>query len=300
MKRLAPLTALRAFSVAARHGSFTKAGEALHVTQGAISRQVKRLEETVGRPLFFRAHQGIELTEAGRTLAQALEQAFDQMERAVSLVSEDKTRRQIAINIPPTFATRWMAPRLTAFRKIYPYIDLSITTDSVHQLRDVSQHDCLVVFDQAPWPKVRCERLMLEHHVMCASPDLWRHGLPPSLRDATLLHILNGNTRLPVWEKWIEAHDLTHLDPAPGLSFSTLDQAINAAVAGAGVAIVDEVMVKRELDAGTLVRMGTQSLEGAWGYWFIDTARDSERKALVRLFGDWLIDQINPAPLDAP
>ena len=291
---------MRAFSVAARHGSFTKAGEALHVTQGAISRQVKRLEETVGRPLFFRAHQGIELTEAGRTLALALEQAFDQMERAVSLVSEDKTRRQIAINIPPTFATRWMAPRLTAFRKLYPYIDVSITTDLVQQLRDVRQHDCLVVFDQAPWPKVQCERLMLEHHVMCASSELWRHGLPPSLSDATLLHILNGNTRLPVWENWIATHGLTYLDPAPGLSFSTLDQAINAALAGAGVAIVDEVMVKRELDAGSLMRIGTQSVEGPWGYWFIDTARDSERKALVRLFGDWLIDQTHPAALDMP
>lgn len=291
MKRLPPLTALRVFFIAAREGSFTKAGAALHVTQGAVSRQVKRLEEDIGRPLFFRAHQGIELTEAGRTLAEGLADAFERMESAITRVREDQARRQIAINMPPTFATRWLAPRLQAFRSLYPYVDLQITTDWLRQPRDAQHCDCLVVFEQQAWPRLPCELLMQERHIMVAAPALWRHDAPPPLAQATLLHILNGTERLPVWERWIAAHGPKQVDPQPGLAFSTLDQAINAAVAGAGVAIVDEAMIPRELASGTLRRIGTDALTGPWGYWFIDSARDSEHKALVRLFGDYLMEQ---------
>ncbi|WP_333845758.1 LysR substrate-binding domain-containing protein [Limnohabitans sp.] len=288
MKRLPPLNALRAFHVTAQLGSLTKAGTALHVTQGAVSRQVKLLEDALGRPLFFRVHQGIKLTETGKLLAEGLQSTFSGLEQLIEHITQDQRRQQISINIPPTFATRWLAPRLSKFCSIYPFVDLHITTNWVQSLRDSESHDCLVVFDTAPWPKVECELLMYEKHVMVSDPKLWRHDLPPTLSQQTLLHILNGPDRLPVWERWIERHNLEHIDPKPGLSFSTLDQAINAALSGAGVAIVDEHMIRPELSSGALRLFNDLHMDGPYGYWFVDVAKDGEHKAVIRLIRDWL------------
>jgi DNA-binding transcriptional LysR family regulator len=288
MKRLPPLNALRAFHAAAQKGSFTIAGEALHVTQGAISRQVKLLEESLARPLFFRAHHGIELTETGRALAKTLDSVFEQIGDTVDRIKNDQRRKQISINIPPTFATRWLAPRLSEFCRLHPYLDFQITTDWIKSLRYSHNHDCLVFFDTGPWPQTDAERLMLEKHVLVAKPSLWKHGLPPTLKEQTLLHILNGDRRLPVWERWIAKHGLNHLDPKPGLAFSTLDQAIHAAISGTGVAIVDEAMIRPELAAGTLRKVNEGFMHGPYGYWCMNVARDEEHRATVTLFQDWL------------
>jgi LysR family glycine cleavage system transcriptional activator len=292
MKRLPPLNALRAFSVAAQTASFTKAGEVLHVTQGAVSRQVKQLEDAVGQTLFVRAHLGLVLTPVGAELAASLEGIFAQLEGAVEKATQTVQRQLLCVNIPPTFATRWLAPRLSDFRMRYPMIDLSITTDWIQKVRDAQHQDCLVVFGSEAWPKTQAERLMVEQHVMVSSPSLWRNDLPSSLASATLLHILNGEERLPVWEQWIAAHGLNHIDPKPGLNFSTLDQAINAAVAGAGVAVVDQSMIVKELQSGTLRKHSQQQLSGPCGYWFIDVSHTPERKALARIFHDWLLTQL--------
>ena len=114
---------------------------------------------------------------------------------------------------------------------------------------------------------------------------------PPRLEDATLLHITDGNVRMPMWEHWCAAQSLTGVNPKPGLSFSTLDQVINAALAGAGVAIVDEAMVPKELAAGSLRPLSEVKVAGPHGYWFVNLARDADSRALVGLFRDWLGSQ---------
>mgnify|MGYP000125435556 CR=1 FL=1 len=292
MKRLPPLNALRAFHAAAQEGNFTKAGAALHVTQGAISRQVKLLEDVMGRPLFFRVHQGIRLTETGKLLAEGLQTAFGGLEQLMDRINSDQRRLQIAINLPPTFATRWLAPRLSKFCNQYPFVDFQITTNWVQSLRECEAHDALVVFDQAPWPKTDSELLMLEKHVMVCHSGMWSNDLPPTLGSQTLLHILNGKERMPVWERWIEQHHLGHINPQPGVAFSTLDQVINAAVSSAGVAIVDLSMVRPELASGVLRRFNDLDMDGPYGYWFVDVAKDNEHKAVVRLFRDWLQQEV--------
>lgn len=295
MKRLPPLNALRAFSTAARTGSFTKAGEEMHVTQGAISRQVKLLEQSMGTSLFVRAHQSIMLTPVGQELAKVLKHAFGLMETAVEKATKSQPRQLLAINVPPTFATRWLAPRLLDFRTKHPLIDLSITTDRIQSTKGVRHHDCLVIFDQRPWPKLKCELLLLERHVLACSPELWRNNLPPSLDNATLLHILDGEQRLSVWEQWIATHGDSLVDTQPGLNFSTLDQAINASVAGAGVVIVDKAMIVNELKSGLLRRFDARQVDGPCGYWFIDVTHNPERKDLVAVFQGWLLEQIRGA-----
>jgi LysR family glycine cleavage system transcriptional activator len=300
MKRLPPLNALRAFLTAAQQGSFTKAGAVLNVTQGAISRQVKLLEDVMGRPLFFRVHQGIKLTETGKLLAEGLQTAFGGLEQLFDRINSDQRRLQIAINIPPTFATRWLAPRLSKFCNLYPFVDFQITTNWVQSVRESESHDGLVVFAQAPWPKVDCELLILEKHVMVSHPSLWLNDLPPTLGNQTLLHILNGAERLPVWERWIEHKHLSHINPQPGVAFSTLDQVINAAISGAGVAIVDQSMIRPELASGVLRRFNEGHMDGPNGYWFVDVAKDDEHKAVVRLFREWLKQEVAESQIDSP
>ena len=264
----------------------------MHVTQGAISRQVKLLEASIETSLFVRIHQSIILTPTGRELADVLAKAFGLMEIAVEKARESQSRKLLAINVPPTFATRWLAPRLSDFRSKHPMIDLSITTDVIQNAKGVRHHDCLVVFDQMAWPKMKCELLMLERHVMACSPDLWRNNVPPSLDSATLLHILDGEQRLPVWEQWIVTHGASHVDTQPGLNFSTLDQAISASVAGAGVVIVDKTMIVKELNSGLLRRFDARQADGPCGYWFIDVTHNAERKDLISVFQEWLLGQI--------
>lgn len=295
MKRLPPLNALKAFAVAAREGSFTQAGEVLHVTQGAISRQVKQLETALGVPLFLRVHQAVELTPAGKELADTLQRLFGEMEAAVYKASGKHRPQMLSVNAPPTFATRWLAPRLSDFRARYPQIDLSIKTDAIAAVRDARSLDCLIVYAQEPWPKVVCEPVMKERHIMVSAPALWSAGKPPPIPGATLLHVLDGGTRLPVWEQWIAEHGPRTLDVRPGLTFSTLDQAISAAIAGAGVVIVDETMVARELQSGELVRHNPLYVEGPFAYWFVLPESQGPTPARVRHFKDWLMGRVSQA-----
>ncbi len=296
VKRLPSLNALKAFAVAAQQGSFTLAGEVLHVTQGAISRQVKQLEAAMGIALFVRVHQKVELTEAGRELAATLTRLFDEMEDAVELAVDKvtgRTRRQtLLVNVPPTFATRWLAPRLSDFRARFPHIDMSVTTERIQNLREARGVDCLIVFGTQAWPQAVCERLLQEHHIMVSSPSLWQEGQPRPVVASTLLHILDGEVRIPVWEEWIALHGPADLDARPGLTFSTLDQAINAALAGAGVVVVDEAMIVREIKSGALRRHGDQFMDGPNGYWFVETGLTPATSGNVAAFKKWLTEQL--------
>jgi len=290
IKRLPPLNALKAFAVAAREGSFTHAGEVLHVTQGAVSRQIKQLETALGVPLFNRVHQAVELTPAGQELAETLQRLFAEMEVAVHRAAGQQRPEMLTLNVPPTFATRWLAPRLSDFRSRYPQIDLSITTDRISHVREARALDCLIAFDREPWARTLCEPVMVERHAMVSSPALWQGDQPPAIPGTTLLHVLDGGQRLPVWEHWIAQHGPPGLDVRPGLNFSTLDQAINAAVAGAGVAVVDEAMVGRELQSGELKRHNALSVQGPFGYWLVlPHAQASPLR--VQAFKAWLLEK---------
>ena len=294
MKRLPPLNALRAFDASVRTSSFTRAGETLHVTQGAISRQIKQLEDWLGKPVFVRHYQGLILTPAGSVLAKSLDSAFGTIQDAVEQIQHLGARQRITVNVPETFASRWLAPRLRAFHGRHPDIDLSITTSAVTNLREAQQYDCLVMFLDEPWANGDCRLLRQEHYIAVASPELWTDDMPPGLAKATLLHVLAGTKRLLIWENWFASLGIRTIDPKPGIAFSTMDQAINAAVSGAGVAVVDAPMVERDLAEQRLRRLDNHALTGTHGYWFVEPRerglRDPAHSAVVALFQSWLLD----------
>ncbi len=245
----------------------------------------------MGVALFLRQHQRVELTPAGRELATTLLRLFAEMEQAVQSAAGLQGRQMLRLNVPPTFATRWLAPRLSDFRSRFPMIDVSVKTDNVGTQRAAAAFDCLVTFAEEPWPNASCDAVFMERHIMASSPALWLKGKPPKLAGATLLHVLNGDQRLPVWEHWLATHGPKEVDTRPGLNFSTLDQAINAAIAGAGVVIVDAAMVQRELNSGLLLQHQGKHLDGPCGYWFVDLERKPEAVPRVSAFRNWLTSQ---------
>jgi len=285
MRQLPPLTMLRVFEEVARHRSFSQAALGLNVTQGAVSRQIKQLEDYLGVALFVRTPQGLTLTEAGVALSPQLAGAFDQIERALQAVKVPNLRQRLRVLAPPTWATRWLSPHLRSFCQQYPDISLSVSNQASQQ--SLAEVDCRIRFGLAPAEHWHSELLVMERHIAVASAELFINGEPPDLHRHPLLHILHDGKRLQVWENWLAAMGREDVDAGLGLEFSTLDQVIHTAVAGGGLAVIDQQMIERELREGSLVPIAPVEVIGPYGYW-LDVAGEKQGLSKVRLFTEWL------------
>jgi len=286
MRSLPPLTALRVFETAGKHLSFTEAAKTLHVTQGAVSRQIKQLEDYLGVPLFVRLHHKMELTTAGVELLTKLEQSFDLMEDAIHDIRGDKQRQKLNVCAPPTFATRWLAPLLSDFQQRYPELELSVhNQESEHII-----FDCVIRFGLLAKPRLYSKLLMLEQHVAVCAPTLESQASTLSFKHCNFLHILHDGQRLPVWGNWLRAASIdSNENDHRGMEFSTLDQVINAVRTGAGLAIIDKRMITEELREGSLVQFSNVELPGEYGYW-LDIVKERQGLSKVQHFCQWLQD----------
>jgi DNA-binding transcriptional LysR family regulator len=284
MRSLPALTSLRVFETTGKCLSFTQAAAQLHVTQSAVSRQIKQLEDYLGVALFIRRHHHLELTESGKQLLAKLEQSFNLMESAVQELRDPKQRQRLTLLVPPTFATRWLAPRLASLHRHSPELELSIhNSDSDHKL-----FDCCIRFGRTARPSHYSELIMLEQHVAVCAPELVDRARHLDQTDGSLLHILHKGERLPVWQNWLQAAGLTdQVDANRGMEFSTLDQVTNAAINGAGFAIIDKHMISRELQSGALVPFSDIEVSGPYGYW-LDINAERQGLAKVIRFTEWL------------
>ena len=281
MRSLPALTSLRVFETAGKYLSFTVTANKLNVTQSAVSRQIKQLEDYLGVPLFVRRHHRLELTAAGHQLLTKLEQSFDLMETAVQELRDPNQRQKLTLLFPPTFATRWLAPRLADFHIHYPELQLSIhNNDSEHNI-----FDCHIRFGLTARTHHYSELLMLEQHVAVCAPELLEQA---KQLDGNLLHVIDEGERLPVWDNWLQKAGLKGVvDINRGMEFSTLDQAVNAAINGAGFAIVDKRMISQELAKGALVLFSEIEFSGPYGYW-LDIKAERQGLAKVVRFTEWL------------
>lgn len=291
MRQLPSLNMLRVFEEVARHRSFSQAALSLNVTQGAVSRQIKQLEDYLGVTLFVRTPQGLSLTETGTALSPHLSDAFDHIERALQAVRVPNLRQRLRIVAPPTWATRWLSAHLRAFCQRYPDISLSVTQHSGHD--NLAETDCHIRFGLEAASHCSSQLLVMERHMAVASPEVFVNGQPPDLRQFPLLHILHDGKRLKVWENWLAAMGRDDIDAAQGLEFSTLDQVIHTALAGGGLAVIDRQMIEKELANGSLLPITPVEVVGPYGYW-LDVANDKQGLSKVRLFTEWLGLVSNP------
>jgi LysR family glycine cleavage system transcriptional activator len=288
------LNALKAFEAAGTSGSFTRAAEQLNVTQSAVSRQVRQLEDQLGEALLERHHHRLELTEAGRALLNTLQQSFDRIELTVRAIQQKSDLNRLRVNVPPTFASRWLVPRLPLLRERHPSIELSLTTRLRDSLADSTALDCAIRFGDGEWEGLDSSLLMSEQHIAVCAPSLAARA-PVDLTRQTLLHVLAGdNQRYLTWRHWLDAAQIAGVDTSGGYEFDLLDHAIRAAIAGLGVTIADRNMIGRELADGQLVPLLDVHVDGHQSYWFVVRPERKESKPL-RLFRQWLQDEIAAA-----
>ena len=283
---------MRAFEAAARHLSFNRAAEELHVTPSAVSHQVRALEDHLGVRLFERLTRRVALTHHGQMLLAPLQAALDQIEAAVRRIGAGGDDGSLTVQASPNFATEWLVPRLMGFQAEYPDIEVKLMTTRGHDglSFDFEQVDLAVWYGRGDWPDVDCERLMSEELVPVCSPALLRGERPlkspEDLREATLIHVL---IRIGQWRNWLEAAGVTGVDPERGPKFQNTPLALEAAMAGMGVAIANRAFVADQLRGGRLVIPFDQDLPTESAYYLI-FARGGPQRRSARAFREWIHD----------
>jgi LysR family glycine cleavage system transcriptional activator len=290
-RKMPALNALKAFEAAGTTGSFTRAAAWLNVTQSAVSRQVRQLEEQLGETLFSRRHQHLELTHEGRVLLRALQQSFDKIELTVRAIQQKSDANRLRINVPPTFAARWLVPRLKRLREALPQLELTITTRLEDGIADSNRLDCAIRFGDGEWIGLDSTLLMQERHIAVAAPALLERAdesVPIDLNGFTLLHVLAGeDQRYLTWQHWLDAARIEGIDTDGGYEFDVLDLSIKAAIDGLGITIADRNMIGSELASGQLRQVLDVQVEGHQSYWFV--LRPEQRASgTQRQFQQWL------------
>jgi LysR family transcriptional regulator, glycine cleavage system transcriptional activator len=290
---LPSLDLLVGFEAAARHLSFTKAGEELYLTQSAVSRQIKELEDQLGVPLFQRRHRALALTEAGQQLYAAAAQVLSTMRSTTErLRSQAGRRRPLAVTTTNSFASLWLIPRLAGFTREHPGVDVRITADVRVQDLERDGLDIALRHGPAALAGPDAVRLFGEKVFPVCSPRLLKKlplAKPADLRHHVLLHYDDPDARHPWlhWKTWLEVEHIADLKPAATLAFSGFEQIIPAAVAGHGVALGRSPLVKNLLDSGELVAPFKSQADPARAYYAV-VAKSAASRPEVKDFVEWL------------
>lgn len=292
LRRLPPLNAVRAFEAAARNGSVTRAARELSVTQGAVSRHVRSLEHWLGTQLVERAQHGIRLTPHGATYFRSLRGALDQIDHATRQLQQSPDENLLRLKLPPTFAIRWLVPRLAAFHALHPSIDVQITTS--HDRADFDREDvdaCIHSERELP-PGPGFRRLVGEVLLPVCSPRLLQRG-PRLARPADLAHhvMLCSLNRPQDWPAWLRAAGVPHIDGNSGLKFENAALAYQAAIDELGVMIAQRALVAEDLRSGRLVAPIDMPLKMPGGY-YLAYPPDRPRSSRVAAFEDWVAGEV--------
>jgi LysR family transcriptional regulator, glycine cleavage system transcriptional activator len=295
-----PLNALRAFEAAARHLSLTRAAEELHVTAGALSHQIRGLEDFLGVKLFERRVRAIALTPAGKLLYPGLQTGFARIQEAVAGLGLAGDRRVLVLSTPPGFTAKWLAPRLYRFTEANPDIDIRVsssfgfanfTTDGV----DVAIRN--LPSDRATDPVLVVDKLAdLTFLPVCSPRFLERHGpvtTATALARVPLIHDETFARRpdVPAWADWFKLAGVTDVDVNRGLRFNSTDHALDAAGEGAGVLLAHDLPAYDDLRTGRLVIPVRLAMHSGRAYCFVCPKNRAERPH-VQAFHTWLKQEV--------
>ncbi|MCB9759745.1 MAG: transcriptional regulator GcvA [Alphaproteobacteria bacterium] len=290
---LPSLPGLLALDAAARHQSFSRAARALHITPSAVSHRIRALEEELGVALFTRHTRRIRLTPEGRALAAATADALAVLHQAIEALRPAPDDGVLTVSCSPSFAVRWLVPRLPRLTQAHPALTLRLdATDRLVDL-DAEPVDAAIRFGAGGWPGVRAVKLADEVVFPVCSPLLSRVGPPlehpGDLRHHTLLHdtALERHPDRVGWPAWLAAAQAKGVDGRAGPRFSHANLALEAALAGQGVALARRTLVTAELSDGRLVRPFALTLPSPLTYWLVTRASGPERPAL-QAFAGWL------------
>lgn len=290
MRGLPSLRALYIFEAASRHLNLIRAANELGLTQGALSRQIRSLEEHIGVPLFIRTPRGLKSTEAGDILRSHCGRAFRELQDGLGTISAVRGRQTLLVAVARSYSTRVLSHRISSFVDRYPWIDLVL--DGHRHLADLTRNeaDAAIRVGDGRWPDVNCEKIEDDPLFPVAAPSLLAgHGtsdIAGLIEIATLLHF----TERSYWEAWTQVAGVALPGRARSVRFSESVMMIEAAEAGQGIAIVRRSLVREALSAGRLVRLSPIDVDDGIGYFFC-VPPEGARKEAVCHFRDWLFER---------
>jgi len=304
-----PFNALHAFVVAARQGSFSKAAEELHVTPAAVSQQIRLLEDVLGVPLFHRLHRGLTLTDAGRAGLTKMQEGFESLSEAVHQIKGGTENEELTIWTSPTFATKWLMPRMHRFREAHPEIDLRISgsaslidSDAIApslSAETLKSHniDVAIRFGSGNYPGCVVDRIMEVDAITLCSPSLLESTeLPPlkvpkDLIHYTLLHDESPYEGRPQWKSWFNNAGLDFDTCKRNIYFNSVQLALAAAVEGQGVVLTLDKLSQSDIDKGHLVRIFDMPMEVEHGYHMV-TLDGAQSDPVVASFKEWMMQEV--------
>ena len=295
-RNLPPLNALRAFEACARHSSFTRAADELCVTHGALSRQVAQLERHLKVKMYVRTRHGIALTTKGDRYYQALRRALDIIDRGTIEMHEMSEKKALRLRVPPTFAMRWLVPRIARFQAANRDIEVQIFTS--HSAPDLVHDDweaCIQSDACRPKaafqaPQVQSRRLFGETLMPVCSPTLindHRMRGPGDLCEQTLISSLH---RPNDWPAWLSIAGFSDFDADSGIKFETSDLSYQAAIDNAGVVIAQSAFVQDDLVKGRLVEPFTIRAKTDWAYYLV-YSKERPKPLALEVFEQWLLEE---------
>jgi LysR family glycine cleavage system transcriptional activator len=291
-RRLPPLNALRAFEAAARHLNFSRAADELSVTPGAVSQQIQNLEDYVGAALFKRTPKGLLLTDAAQTALPALREAFDRLAEAASLLTAAVDGRRLTLTAAPSFAAKWLVPRLGAFEHLHPQVDVWLSAGLELVDLTAGEVDIAIRYGAGRYPGLEVKRLMSETVIPVISPDLLAENpllSPDDLKRHILLHdgSPDPDDSCPDWSMWLAARGLRGVDGMRGPRFNQSSLVIEAAVNGRGVALAKRTIAQADLDAGRLVAPWQIATAVDFAYYLVHP-KAKGRLPQVKAFIGWI------------
>jgi DNA-binding transcriptional LysR family regulator len=296
MRRKIPSTAaLVAFEAAARHQSFTLAGDELALTQSAIGRQIASLEELVGVKLFRRTRRGVALTPAGAQYSRTVRQRLGEVEQdAFELASRGSGGGSIDLGVVPTFATHWLVPRLCRFHAEHPevYVNLHVRTRPF--LFEEAGLDAAIHAGQGGWPGTHADLLMPEPMLVVCAPAMIGRRKRPSPADIASMPLIQMTTRPDAWRRWFRAYGIAAEGDLAGPRVELFSMAVQAAIYGLGAALVPEYVVQDELQRGLLSSPMRGSSASGLAYFFIYPEGNESPVPLLH-FRDWLMREVGDA-----
>lgn len=294
MRSLPPLNALHTFEVAARHLSFQQAAEELDITPTAVSHQIKVLEDHLGVSLFRRRPRPLALTEAGQLLYPAVSKSLDTLAAAIAQLKQIPESTTLTVSVTTVFAAKWLVPRLAGFQRTHPEIDLRLQTSN--DVVDLNRQtvDLAIRYGKGNYPGLIVCKLMSDVFMPVYSPHLLneKHPIkePGDLVHHPLLHFewIHFGTDAPDWKNWFRLTGLNTIDPNCGIKFNEESLAIQAAIAGQGVALCSKVHVADDVALGILVQPFEVWLDGfTYSAVYLE---NHPKEMLILKFLDWLVE----------
>lgn len=299
MRDLPPTATLRAFEVATRHGTFTSAAEELHVTQSAVSHQLKHLEDIWGLQLFQRG-KSLSLTPAGAALAPIVREFFMNLEATLSDLREQKGRVRLKVSTTYSFALKWLLPRLPSLAQQHPEILVTLDTTDQPISFSSAQADVAIRLGNGNYPALHSEFMFREQIFPVASPELLkRFGMPQTPAELLRYPLLtrDGSDLVPKWEVWFQHVGLGISPLNENVRFADTNMTVEAALLGQGIALVRSGHVESEVSDGSLIRLFDVPFPSPVAYYFV-CPRGIESQPHIVSFRKWLVEESTKAQMN--